>query len=132
MGGRDVEVERLLEAARRRVHERAGHGATDVVDDQVEPAEGIASVLHQPGHGIEVAQVGRHNDGPAPGGPHLCGHFFELVDAAGRDDHVGPCFGQAHGGRSTQAASGTGDDGDLVVHPESIENHVRLPLRRLQ
>ena len=74
MGGGHVEVEGLLQATGRGVQERPGHGAPDVVDHQVEPPERVTGPLDEGRHGLEVAQVGRHDDGPAPGRLDLLGH----------------------------------------------------------
>ena len=60
-------------------------------------------LLDQPGHRLEVAQVGGDHHRPPPGGLDLAGHARQLVGGPGRDDHVGPGLGQADGGGRTDA-----------------------------
>jgi hypothetical protein len=125
-------VEGLFESSRRGVHEGTGHGPADVVDHQVEATELIPGVVDQGGHGLEVAEVGGDDHGPAAGILDQSGHCGQLVSAARRDQHIGAGLGQAHRGGRTDAASGAGDDGHLVGHPETVENHGRSPLGRRQ
>ena len=47
---------------------------------------------------------------------------FEPVGAAGADDDVGAGLGQAGGERGPEAGGGAGDDGDLAVEPEAVED----------
>ena len=39
-------------------------------------------------------------------------------------DDIGADFGECDRDRGAQTAAGAGDDGDLVVEPESVEDHV--------
>ena len=73
-----------------------------------------------------MGEVGDDDVGAAAGGPDLLGHLVELGLRARRDDHVRAGFreGQCH--RGAESAARAGDDGDLVVEPKSVENHVRL------
>jgi hypothetical protein len=123
-------VEGLLQKTRRRLQEASRHRPADVVDDDVEPAEGVVGGRGQGGDGIEVVQVGRNHHGPTAGRLDPARHLAELLDGPRRDDHVGPGFGQAHGGGRPDPPTGTGDHGDAVVKTEPVQNHRLSPSRR--
>ncbi len=72
-----------------------------------------------------MGQVGDDDVGPAPGRLHLLCDLVELSLCAGRDEHVGTGFGESQSGGGTQPAPRPGDDRDLVVEAESVQNHVR-------
>src|SRR5690606_6353090 len=63
--GVDVEVERVGEVAGVGVHQRVGDAAADVVDHDVEAAEGLDRGVGQTGGGVEIAEIGGHDVGPA-------------------------------------------------------------------
>ena len=127
MGGRNVEVEGLLEPVGGRVHERPGHGPADIVDHQVEAAERLPGPVDQGGHGIEIAQVGGHGHRTPPGALYLRGHLGQLLGGPGRDHHVGTGLGQADGRGRADSPPGPGDHGHLVGQLEAIENHRMVP-----
>nr|WP_254126778.1 hypothetical protein [Aquihabitans sp. G128] len=127
MGGDHVERERLGQEAGRGVLEGPGHGAAQVVDHDVEPAERLDRGGRQAGHRVEVAQVGGHHVGPSPGGLDLGRHLQELRLGASGQEHVGAGLGQGDRGGGADAAPCAGHDGDLVGHEELVEDHGGTP-----
>ena len=124
MGGAHVEVERLLEGARRRVEQGAWHRAPQVVDDDVDPAQLVPGGLGQRAHDLDVGEIPRDDDRPTTGGLNLLGHIAQLLlGPGGYDDGSG--LGQGHGGGGADATAAPGDDGHLVGHGEAIEDHRR-------
>ena len=121
--GRDVEVEGLLEELGVGLEELLGHRATHVVHDDVEPSERLDGAAREGGDLVEVHRVRYDDVGTAAQIGHLLGDLLQLVFAAGRQDDVGTGFGKRKGGRSTDSASGTGDDGDLAVQAEHVQHH---------
>ena len=111
------------QALRRGVEERPRHRATDVVHDDVDPPELLLGHVGQAGDGVEVAQVGRHDHGPAAEGLDLRGDGVELLLGARGQQHVGAGLGECEGGGGADAAPGAGDDGHLVVESEAILDH---------
>ena len=75
---------------------RNGRGmrAADVVDDDVDPAELLHGDLGQAGDRVEVAEVGRHDDGPATDRLDLGGDGVELLLRARRQHDVGARLGE--------------------------------------
>ena len=88
-----VEVERPLEEPGARVHERAGHGAAGVVDDDVDAAE----LGHRPGDdvfdGFVVVDVARDHERAPAEAADLLGDRVELLLGARREHDVGAGFG---------------------------------------
>ena len=122
--GRDVPVKGLLEEAPAGVEERPGHAAPHVVDHDVETTVSRHGRVDQGGKLAQVAQIGRHGNGPAAGfllDPlHQAG---EGVGVSGRNDHVSAAFGQGQGRGGADAPTAAGHDGHLAVHPKHIHNH---------
>ncbi len=127
VGGRHVEVEGRLQKARRGVQEGAGHRAADVVDHDVESAEGFGGPVGQRGDGVELGQVGRHRHGLATAVLDLARHLLELLLGASRDHDVGPRLGQGQRGGRPDAASGSRHHRHAVGQPEAIEDHRAPP-----
>ena len=50
------------------------------------------------------------------------GGLLQAVGAAGADGDVGARLGEADGERGAEAGGGAGDDGDLAVEPEAVED----------
>src|SRR5690606_20735039 len=111
-GGAHVEVERLLHRLDAGLEQRPGRGAADVVHDDVDPAELGGGGVDQRPHGIEVAEVALHGDGPAAERLDLGAHRRQRLGGAGGDDDVGADLGEGCRGTSTDATAGTRDDGD--------------------
>ena len=88
-GRRDVPAERLLEGLDRRVEEPGRHGATRVVDHDVDAPELAHRRVDEGVEVGEVADVGREDERPPTEGAHLPGDVLELGLGAGRDRDVG-------------------------------------------
>ena len=115
VGRAHVEAERLLEIVGVGVEEGVGDGATDVVDDRVEPAELVVRRLSQPGRGVEVAQVGGYDERPAAGRLDPVGDLDQLRLVPRRDDDVGTRLGECERRGRTDAAACAGHDRDWSV-----------------
>ena len=107
----------------RRVEERAGHRAADVVDDDVDAAELLRGDVGQAGHRVEVAEVGRHHDRLAAERLDLLGDRVELLLRARRQHDVGAGLGERERRRGADAAARAGHDGHLVVEAEPVLDH---------
>ena len=57
------------------------------------------------------------------GGLDLRGHLAQLLLGPGGQDDVGARFGQGDGGGGADTAAAPCDDGYLVGHAESVEDH---------
>ena len=123
MAGADVEVEGLFEEAGRGVEQGAGHGAPEVVDDDVQPAQLVPGRLGQRAHQVDIGEIAHHDHGPPAGGLDLRGHLAQLLLGPGGQDDVGARLGQGHRGGGADAAAAPGDDGYLVGHAEAVEDH---------
>ena len=73
---------------------------------------------------LGMGEVGDDDVGAAAGAADLLGDLLELRLGAGRDHHVRTGFGECQRHRGAEAAAGTGHHGDLVVEPESVQDHV--------
>ena len=79
--------------------------------------------VREPGDGVEVGQVGGHDDGP-PAERTRCGRRPPQLGLGARgDEHVGAGLGERERRAGADAAAGAGDDGDLPVEPEAVQNH---------
>jgi hypothetical protein len=105
VAGADVEVEGLLEEAGRGVEQGTGHGAPQVVDDDVDPAQLVPRRLGQRAHELDVGEIPHDDHGPPTGGLDLRGHLAQLLLGAGGQDDVGAGLGQGHGGGGADAAA---------------------------
>ena len=119
----DVEVEGLLQEAGRGVEQGSGHGAPEVVDDDVHPAQFVLGRLGQRGHQIDVGEIAHDHHGAATGGLDLRGHLAQLLLGPGGQYDVGPRLGQGHRGGGADTASTPRDDGYLVGHVETVDDH---------
>ena len=63
--------------------------------------------------------MGEH---PSPAGLDVGRDRSQAVDAARGEDDVGAGFGERHGEPRAEAGGRAGDDGDLVVESETIQN----------
>ncbi len=120
--GGDIEAERLGEEPRAGLQEAARKGAADVVDHGVDPAELVVRRLREPGDRVEVAEVGGDDDRLATGSPDLRGDLLELVRRTRGDDDVRTRLGESDGGGGAESAAGAGDDGDLALDREAVED----------
>ena len=123
MARADVEVEGLLEEAWRGVEQGTGHGAPQVVDDDVNAAQLVLGGLGQRAHEVDIGEIAHDHNGPAPGGLDLHRHLAQLLLGPGGQDDVGTRFGQGHRGGGADATATPGDDGYLVGHAEVVEDH---------
>ena len=97
-------------------------GATGVVDPDIEATElGDCSLGELLRHS-RLLQVAGHLEGSTPESTHLHCHGCDLLRAARGDDDVGTCFGESNGDGAADAAAGAGDDGNLTVDAEEIED----------
>ena len=71
VGGGDVEGERALEVLRRRGQQAVGHGAADVVDDDVQSPERLDGLAGQLGGDLGLGQVAGDDVGPSARGADL-------------------------------------------------------------
>ena len=126
-----LKVNASLQVLGRGVQQRFGHGAADVVDDDVQLAERLDGRAGQLGGGLGMREVGDDDVGAPADRRDLLGDGLQLGLGARGDDDVGADFGECEGDRRAEAAAGTGDDCDLVVKSELVEDHVSLfPCRR--
>ena len=123
MCGRHVERERIAEILGGRAQQRAGHGAADVVDDDVQPAEHLDCCCGQSGRRFGVGEIAADHVRPPPGGVDLIGHGFEFGSCARCDDDVGTDFCESQGDGGADATAGAGDNGHAVIESESVEDH---------
>ena len=86
---------------------------------------GLAGRAGQAGHGVEVAQVGGHDDRLAAHRLDLVGHRLELVGGAGGQHHVGPRLGEGERRGGADAAPGAGHHRHLSVESEPVLDHRR-------
>jgi hypothetical protein len=120
---RDVEAERVHQVPRLGRQERSRHRAADVVDHDVQPPELRGRRVRQARGRVQVAQVGGHHQGLAPGRLDLPRDARELVLTPRRDHHVRAGLGQRNGGGGTDATAGPGHDGHPAGDPEEVKNH---------
>jgi hypothetical protein len=104
-------------------HERRGHGAADVVDDDVQTAELVLGGLREAGSRLQVVEVQRYDQGPPASRLDLGCDLAELLFGTGRDDDVGAGLGEGDRTRGPDSAARTGDHRDLPGHQETIKNH---------
>ena len=123
VGGGDVPGELADQPAGRRVEERAGHGAADVVHDDVDAPELLGGDVGEAGDRVEVAQVGRHDDRLPAERLDLLGHRVELLLRARREHDVGARLGQRQRRGGADAAPRAGHDRHLVVDAEPVLDH---------
>jgi len=110
----DVDVDHLVPlVGQARRHRGDGHVA-GVVDQHVDPAEGLdGGGDHGVGVGLD-GDVGPDGDRLAAGGGDLGDQGLQAVDAAGGQHQAGALGGEVAGGGFAQAAAGPGDDDDLA------------------
>ena len=118
-------MEGLLEVRRVGVEQCVGDGAAHVVDHDVEATELLVGRVGKAGDRLEIHQVSRYDVRPAAGGLDVLGNLLELVGACARRADVGSRLGQGHRARGADPPAGAGDDGDLPVHLEAVQNHAR-------
>ena len=124
--GEHIEAERLGHVLRRRVQQGVGDGATEIVDHDVEPPEGFVGLRSETGDHGQSAQVSGHHLRPASPVGDLLGHLLELRLGTGRDDNIGPRFGQGDRGGGADTAARPGDHGGLAIAPKPVGNHFHL------
>ncbi len=106
----------------------AGHGAADVVVQDVDAAEFIHAGLHQRLDLIGVGDIGRVGDA---GAAFIGNHFAGFLSGAGVQidgKNLRALLGETHGGGLAVAPAGAdragaGDDGDAIVQASA---HVAL------
>src|SRR5580698_1874798 len=54
--------------------------------------------------------------------------LVQIGPGPGRDDDIGACLRQSHGDAAADPEAAAGDDRDLAVEPESVEDHAGPPL----
>ena len=113
---------------------RAGrHRGADagVVDQDVDPAECRHRRVDEVLAGLRVGHVGAHRDRAAAHALDEGGRLGELVLAPGAEGDVGARLGERLGEDHAQPARGAGDDGDLAVEPEQVEDCHVSPFERV-
>ena len=76
---------------------------------------------HQLTDELGVGDVAADADGPPSQAAHLLDRRVDLVLAPGRHHDVGSDLGEAKGDAATDAAARAGDDRDLPVEAEAVE-----------
>ena len=115
-------MERALEEADRGVEVGARHRAAHVVHDDVDAAEHLARRVGERAHLVDVVEVGHDDVRLATGRLDRGRCLAQLLLGAGGDDDVGAGLGQRDRRRGADAAPGAGDDRDLVVDAEPVED----------
>ncbi|CNI33046.1 Uncharacterised protein [Mycobacterium tuberculosis] len=72
-----------------------------------------------------MSEVGGDGVRAAAAGADLLGDRVQFGLGARSNHNVGPYLGERQRDGRTEAAAATGDDGDLVVEAELVEDHVR-------
>ena len=121
--GDHVEAEGVLQEARSGLHERRGHGATDIVDDDVEPAELLLGSRDENGRRFGIRSVQRQCDGAPAGGSDRGRDLVELRLGTGGDHHVSASLGESDRDGRTEPAARAGDDGDAVGQRKGVKDH---------
>jgi hypothetical protein len=96
-----------------------GHGRSvpaGVVDQEVEPAVGLADGGEQGLHRSRVGDVGGDGEAVVTGGPELAGEVVQRLWASPREHHGPAVARQREGDGAPDTRTSTGDDGDLVDH----------------
>jgi hypothetical protein len=127
----DVEVERRLEGLVGELEHRRGRRSPGVVDQDVDPPELLDGLGDQPVQVAGLVDVAGDRQGAAPEAADLLGGHLDLLGGAGGADHVGAGLAEGVGDAATDAAPGSGDDGDLVIDAESIQDHGSLQVPRV-
>ena len=103
---------------------RVGDGAADVVDHDVEPAELVVRRVGERRDGVEVHQVGRYDERPPTERPRCALATFSSWSAVRAESTTSaPASASAIALAGTDPSTGAGDDRDLPVHPEPVQNH---------
>jgi hypothetical protein len=101
----------------------------DVVDQHIDPRQGLEYLLGQPSYLCLGGQVGdEHVDLPTAGCADLPGRVLGAPAVATGDRQVCTHRGQAQSGRLTDAGGGTGDQHRPAGHRAAVSLfHVRAP-----
>ncbi len=103
----EVVLPHLVQRARR-------HGGPAVVEGDVEPSVQVDGAVDGGADTGPVGQVAHRVVRGAAGRPDLLGHRLQLVFRAGREQDPGALPGEQPRRGGTDAAAGTGDEGDLA------------------
>ena len=76
---------------------------------------------------VGLADVGRHDEAFAADIADQRRGLVELGDGARGGNDIGAAVGKAHSHRTAKSASGAGDQHELAVELEAIENHHLTP-----
>ncbi len=74
---------------------------------------------------VEVREVGLDHERPPTGGLDPLRDLCELRGVPRGDDHVGARLGERHRRAGADASAGAGDDGNLAVDLEPVQNHAQ-------
>ena len=108
---------------------RPGARAACVVHHDIDATEGLQCGFDQCFQLLLFHDVAGHGDGGAARGADGLGRGLYLLDGACRNDHACACFREGFGAGGADAAPCTGDDRDLAVQPEEIEDSHDCMLR---
>ncbi len=129
VGAVEVDVDHLAELLRRLA--RGGIGGADpgVVDEHVDLAQRAHGLLDHARAVLGLGDVGGDGDAAAAERLDVALGLLEPLRAAGADRDVGAGLGEPGGERGAEPGRGAGDDGDLAVEAEAVEQRSRrLPL----
>ena len=106
--------------------ERLAHAlvvAAGVVDQDVDPAQLLDRRRRHRVDLIGAGHVGLRDQTFAPRGANQRRGLLQLRQRARRRDHVGSRLGEPDRHRPAQSAPGAGDDRDLAVKLEAVQDH---------
>ena len=107
------------------VHAGARHRAARIVDEHVDPPELGHRRRDEVVELLGLHHVGRHCERAPAQRFDLGGDRFDVARGACRADDVGARFGERDRDAATDALARAGDDRDLSVEPEAVEDHRR-------
>jgi hypothetical protein len=112
-----IEVERGFKRLCSDVGDGCGRRAASVVHHDVDLAEFFDRSIGELVEELEFVDIAGKDECTTTETADSSGDFFELVDAARSDGDIGASFSKGKGRCSTDATSGTSDDGDIDFSP---------------
>jgi len=110
-----IDVDHLVPLLDAQLRQRGEGPHTCVVDEHVQPAEGVECRLDEAGRVLAPPHIGRYADGAAPACADVGGESPHALTAAGAEDDRRPALRQRERGGPAYAAAGAGDGDHLVA-----------------